>query len=77
MSNAFLFNNRVQSPCKNCEDRMVGCHSTCEKYKAFQQENDANNKIIRENRKKENDIVSFRVEAIRKYNKTGTNNRKS
>ena len=20
--------------CQNCEDRSVGCHSTCEKYKA-------------------------------------------
>ena len=23
------------SPCMNCEDRHVGCHSECEKYKQF------------------------------------------
>lgn len=23
------------SPCKNCEDRELGCHSTCERYIAY------------------------------------------
>lgn len=23
---------KVKSPCKECEDRCVGCHSTCRKY---------------------------------------------
>lgn len=23
------------SPCKDCENRVVGCHGKCEKYKAF------------------------------------------
>ena len=27
-------------PCKDCPDREVGCHSTCEKYKAFRAEKD-------------------------------------
>lgn len=26
------------APCKNCPDRKVGCHATCEKYIAFQEE---------------------------------------
>lgn len=26
------------SPCKNCSDRVVGCHDTCDKYKQFKQE---------------------------------------
>lgn len=25
----------MQAPCKNCPDRQLGCHSTCEKYIAF------------------------------------------
>lgn len=25
----------MQAPCKNCEDRNVGCHSKCEKYLAY------------------------------------------
>lgn len=28
------------SPCKGCSERFVGCHSNCEKYKEFTQEND-------------------------------------
>lgn len=24
-----------QNPCKDCKDRKVGCHSTCESYKAW------------------------------------------
>lgn len=25
----------MTAPCKGCEDRKVGCHATCEKYKAY------------------------------------------
>ena len=25
----------MQAPCKNCKDRVVGCHSNCEKYIAY------------------------------------------
>lgn len=25
----------IQSPCKDCESRTIGCHCSCEKYKAF------------------------------------------
>ena len=37
MSNApRLFVRRyIDAPCKNCSDRFVGCHSTCEKYILF------------------------------------------
>lgn len=34
--------------CKNCTDRYVGCHSTCEDYKKFQEENEKAKKAIRE-----------------------------
>lgn len=39
------------APCKDCEDRMVGCHSVCQKYIDFKKESDerkARNKIKRE-----------------------------
>lgn len=29
-----------KAPCKDCPDRRVGCHSTCEKYLAFRKERD-------------------------------------
>ncbi len=35
-------------PCKGCSDRVVGCHSTCEKYAEFVKEN---NKRLHEQKK--------------------------
>lgn len=32
--------NRLHSPCKDCPDRVVGCHGKCEKYKAYRVEVD-------------------------------------
>ena len=30
----------MNAPCKNCADRFVGCHATCEKYKQYTIENE-------------------------------------
>lgn len=30
----------MKAPCKDCPDRQVGCHSTCEKYIEFKKEAD-------------------------------------
>ena len=30
----------MNAPCKDRPNRSVGCHSTCEKYKAFREERD-------------------------------------
>lgn len=32
--------NRLHSPCKDCHDRVVGCHGKCEKYSAYRVEVD-------------------------------------
>lgn len=29
----------MKAPCKDCPDRQVGCHGSCEKYAAFQADN--------------------------------------
>lgn len=29
--------NKYDSPCKDCNDRVLGCHSTCTKYKEFKE----------------------------------------
>jgi hypothetical protein len=34
-----------KAPCKNCPNRKVGCHSTCQKYLDFRKEVDKINKI--------------------------------
>ena len=31
----------MKAPCKDCPDRAAGCHSSCEKYRAFREERDA------------------------------------
>lgn len=28
----------MSSPCKDCPDRILGCHGRCERYKAFRAE---------------------------------------
>jgi len=30
--------NRIMSPCKNCTDRCIGCHTTCGDYAIYKQE---------------------------------------
>ena len=32
------------APCKGCEKRTLGCHGSCDEYKAFREERD---KVIR------------------------------
>lgn len=38
------------SPCKDCQTRFVGCHSSCAKYIDFQQELEVMRKKVRENK---------------------------
>ena len=38
----------MNSGCKDCTERYVGCHSTCENYKLFREELDARKKQITE-----------------------------
>lgn len=37
----FKSTERKSSPCMDCGDRTVGCHGTCEKYKAYNEQNKA------------------------------------
>lgn len=47
--------------CKGCENRVVGCHSTCEQYAAYRKDIDE----VREETKKQNQIDG----ALNRYNK--------
>lgn len=38
---------RQTAPCKDCKDRNVGCHSTCQKYIEFQRINEQEREAIR------------------------------
>ena len=60
MCNSFFY-RKPDAPCKCCEDRRVGCHSICEKYAKWVEEEKAiSDKIIAkksaENLKVENEI---------------------
>lgn len=48
----------MTAPCLNCENRKLGCHSSCEKYIKF----DTERKKIREIRLKENELRDFNRE---------------
>lgn len=39
---------RTTSPCKDCINRVVGCHSVCEQYKQFQCINEQEREAIRQ-----------------------------
>lgn len=41
------------APCKDCSERILGCHATCEKYKEFQQWNEKRRETIAANKRNE------------------------
>ena len=45
--------SKPNSPCKDCPDRHMGCHSECEGYKSFEAENEEYKAKRREALKKE------------------------
>lgn len=34
-------NYGIQSPCKDCEKRQIGCHAACRAYQEYKQHHDA------------------------------------
>jgi hypothetical protein len=43
----------MNPPCKDCPNRQIGCHSTCEKYSEFRKERDALNEKIHKQKEAE------------------------
>ena len=48
------------NPCKNCETRRLGCHSDCEKYQAFWEQN----REIGKKRRQETKLNIYVAEAV-------------
>lgn len=46
----------MQAPCYRCEDRYLGCHSDCDRYKAFCREREE----IRKARLKESEFTNYK-----------------
>lgn len=49
-------------PCKDCEERFVGCHSQCEKYKEWRSARDEINGIVRKAKTEERMIIEHFVD---------------
>ena len=50
---------RPQSPCKDCPDREVGCHSKCQKYAEFRKGIDESNMAVDEKRRGDREWHSY------------------
>ena len=46
----------INSPCKDCTDREIGCHSICENYKYFRRKLDEYKNIVCSKKKEERDL---------------------
>ena len=50
-----IISTTIMSPCNNCTDRCIGCHTTCGDYAEYTRELDRRRKDM----KAENDITAF------------------
>lgn len=60
---------KPQSPCKDCPDRELGCHSKCQKYIDFRKAVDADNLIKDQKRREDLEIYSYMIQSMRRHNK--------
>ena len=44
---------KIKAPCKDCADRVVGCHSTCDKYKDWKEQDRQRKELIYESKIKD------------------------
>jgi hypothetical protein len=50
----------LHNHCRNCTERVVGCHSTCDKYKKFKEELE----VVREEKCKESILRDIRYRGM-------------
>ena len=58
-----------KAPCKDCPDRQVGCHSTCEKYLTFRKKRNELNESIYKQREKEYAEYQRYVQSLKRKDK--------
>lgn len=56
----------LSAPCKDCGDRVVGCHSTCDKYKQFADERKEYVQQVKACRRKDKEYMEVRQASIYK-----------
>lgn len=60
----------VTSPCKDCPDRYVGCHSKCDKYLEFKEQHSKEKTIIQLRKKEAQDEVARAIETYNRVTKS-------
>lgn len=56
----------MNSPCRGCADRRVGCHDKCKRYKEWRKALDERNDVIHKNIKEEADFNTAHINAVSK-----------
>ena len=60
---------RPFAPCKDCENRTLGCQSKCPLYLDFRLKTEEYNKIIRQSKQKEWDMNNLEHQRFKSYYK--------
>ena len=66
---------KIKSPCLNCSDRHIGCHSECDKYKEFTESRQSENEKISAERISDMQYKSYKVDVLTKENKKHNNSK--
>ena len=56
----------LSAPCKDCVNRTVGCHSTCDKYRKFADEHKEYVRKVNACRRKDREYIEARQASIYK-----------
>lgn len=56
----------IECPCKGCTDRKIGCHSWCDKYKAFAVEQRSKNASIRKQKEALSQYLDMKQDVVEK-----------
>lgn len=59
----------IKSPCLNCENRVLHCHSTCEIYLTFLKENEERKELKRQFDKKKYGDLEYISESMKRNQK--------
>lgn len=60
---------KPQSPCLECEERIIGCHAACEKYEEYRSELEEWKKTVRAKKQEGAEASKFRQATFVKLEK--------
>lgn len=63
--------NRDKTPCIDCADRKVGCHASCQAYKDWKEQHEAERMQIREQRNKRSEFADYKKSCYGKMTRRG------